>query len=279
MAMPAPWPDGEEIVDLSVDRLGMHILWLLADRAIDKVHSRQAFIADRAAQVHQAKRQNAQGFSATHSDEALSSERPAARALAAAWQWLETEGLLAVDPIYMPRAASPAQVAYFVTDWGKEIVEAGSKGLDLTRAKRRLGLELHPRLAEPLRKLVQVGAFEQAAFTALREIEQRVRTMAGEPRGKSGGTLRGEPLMTEAFKPGGLLSDPEAEPAEQQGQMNLFKGAFAAFRNPLGHTSIEFDDPIEAAEVVLLADLLMRQLDHVSDRLQAAETSSSASAT
>ena len=78
--------------------------------------------------------------------------------------------------------------------------------------------------------------------------------------------------MTEAFRPGGVLSDPEAEIAEQQGQMNLFKGAFAAFRNPLGHTSIEFDDPIEAAEVVLFADLLMRQLDHVAERLKQLES-------
>jgi hypothetical protein len=50
--------------------------------------------------------------------------------------------------------------------------------------------------------------------------------------------------------------------------MNLFKGAFAAFRNPLGHRSVEFGDPIEAAEVVLFADLLMRQLDHVEGRLR-----------
>ena len=150
---------------------------------------------------------------------------------------------------------------------GQGDCQGRSQGLDITRARRRLGLELHPTLKAQLAKLVRVGAFEQAAFTALREIDQRVRTIAGEPKGKSGGTLRGEPLMTEAFKIGGILADPGAEPAEQQGQMNLFKGAFAAFRNPLGHTSIEFDDPIEAAEVVLFADLLMRQLDHVEERL------------
>jgi uncharacterized protein (TIGR02391 family) len=157
-----------------------------------------------------------------------------------------------------------------VTRWGEEVAGQGAKGLELSRARRRLGVELHPRLAKRLEKLVRVGAFEEAAFTALREIEQRVRRMAGEPKGKSGGSLRGEQLMTEAFKPeGGVLADPEAEQAEQQGQMNLFKGAFATFRNPLGHSSIELDDPIEAAEVVLLADLLMRQLDHVDERITA----------
>ena len=33
--------------------------------------------------------------------------------------------------------------------------------------------------------------------------------------------------MTVAFKEGGPLADGEAELAEQQGQMNLFRGAFA----------------------------------------------------
>jgi uncharacterized protein (TIGR02391 family) len=278
MAMPAPWPAAEEILDLAVDTLGMHVLWHLADEGADrKSRGRQDFIVARVMQVHQSRRDPQRGMSATHSSEAVRAEPQIARALSEAWEWLVAEQLIAVDAVAIALSEQAGTDPYFVTRWGMEVAAEGSKGLDLTRAKRRLGLELHSDLAEPLRKLIQVGAFEQAAFTALREIEQRVRTMAGEPKGKSGGTLRGEPLMTETFKPGGVLADAEAETAEQQGQMNLFKGAFAAFRNPLGHTSIEFDDPIEAAEVVLLADLLMRQLDHVSNRLQAAATSSSAS--
>lgn len=280
MAMPAPWPNGEEIVDLPVDELGMRILWLLADRGIDKAHTRQAFIADRAMQVSQGRQQPAQGFSSMYSHEALRSERDVARALAEAWDWLVCEGLITVDPVAIGVANQPIVDPYVITRWGKEVAGEESKGLDLTRARRRLGLELHPRLAKPLRKLVRVGAFEEAAFKAFREVEQRVGDMANNPTGRHGGRLRGEPLMNAAFRPdGGPLADPEAEPAEQQGQMNLFKGAFAALRNPLGHRSIEFDDATEAAEVVLFADLLMRQLDHVSDRLQAATTSSSADPT
>jgi uncharacterized protein (TIGR02391 family) len=152
----------------------------------------------------------------------------------------------------------------------------GAKGSDLTRARRRLGLGLHPRLDPLLRKLVRVGAFEQAAFTALREVEQVVGELAGHPTDKKGKRLQGEPLMTAAFNPdGGMLTDIEAETAEQQGQMNLFKGAFGAFRNPLGHRTVEFDDPTEAAEVVLFADLLMRQLDHARERLETATGSPS----
>jgi uncharacterized protein (TIGR02391 family) len=271
MAMPAPWPTGEEIIELPVDELGMRILWFLADKAIDKVHTRQGFIADRTMQVVQEQRRPSRGFSATYSHEALRVERQVARALAEAWDWLAGEGLIALDPVAIEVSTRPAVDPYFVTRWGQEVASEGAKGLDLNRARRRLGVELHSKLAEPLRKLIRAGAFEEAAFTAFREIEQRVANMARNPVGKHGRPLRGEQLMNAAFNPGnGPLSDPEAEPAEQQGQMNLFKGAFAALRNPLGHRSIEFSDPTEAAEVVLFADLLMRQLDHVGDRLQTA---------
>ena len=46
--------------------------------------------------------------------------------------------------------------------------------------------------------------------------------------------------------------------------MGLFAGAFGAVRNPLGHDHVEWSDPAEAAEMVLLADSLIRQLDRVS---------------
>ncbi len=81
-----------------------------------------------------------------------------------------------------------------------------------------------------------------------------VGELAGSPVDSKNNRLRGDKLMNQAFAPdGGLLRDEEAEVAEQLGLMNLFKGAFAYFRNPLGHRSIEFDDPTEAAEAVLLA--------------------------
>lgn len=270
MAMPVPWPDGREIVDLPVDELGMRILWLLRDRGVEKVHSRQRFIADRATQVAQEESKSTQGMSALYSYEVIGGQRNVARAIAEAWDWLIGENLIALDPVQLSNPNPQVQDPYFMTRWGQEVSAEGTKGLQLVKARRRLGVDLHKRLAEPLRKLVRVGAFEEAAFKAFREIEQRVAEMARNPTGKQGGRLRGEQLMNAAFSPeNGPLADLEAEPAEQQGQMNLFKGGFAALRNPLGHRSIEFDDPTEAAEVVLFADLLMRQLDHVDDRIQA----------
>jgi hypothetical protein len=52
--------------------------------------------------------------------------------------------------------------------------------------------------------------------------------------------------------------------------MDLFAGAVGTFKNPPSHRQINYDDPTEASEVVLLADLLMHLLDRVERRLEIA---------
>lgn len=277
MTMPVPWPSPDEILDLEVEALGMHVLWRFVDEGGGKrSQRRQNFIEARTMEVHQTRRQPHRGLSAIHSYEAVNAEHQIARAFSEAWEWLAVEELIAVDVVAIALHEQAGSDPYFVTRWGMEVAAQGTKGLDLTRARRRLGLGLHPQLDPLLRKLIRVGAFEQAAFTALREVEQVVAELAGDLRDKKGNKLRGEPLMTAAFNPdSGPLTDTEAENAERQGQMNLFKGAFGAFRNPLGHRTVEFEDPTEAAEVVLFADLLMRQLDHARQRLKVSDVPTS----
>jgi Protein of unknown function (Hypoth_ymh) len=51
--------------------------------------------------------------------------------------------------------------------------------------------------------------------------------------------------------------------------MALFWGALGVFKNPSSHREVEFDNPTEASEVVLLADLLLRILDRVATRREA----------
>lgn len=48
---------------------------------------------------------------------------------------------------------------------------------------------------------------------------------------------------------------------EQQGLSDLYAGGIATFKNPSGHRAVEFEDPVEAAEVVAFASLLLRMLD------------------
>jgi uncharacterized protein (TIGR02391 family) len=67
--------------------------------------------------------------------------------------------------------------------------------------------------------------------------------------------------MREAFREGGKLANPDLDPGERVGVMELFAGAIGTFKNPPSHRQVDYADPTEASEVILLADLLMRLLD------------------
>lgn len=104
-----------------------------------------------------------------------------------------------------------------------------------------------------------LGEYELSAFAAMREVEIRVRELAGAED-----SLIGVKLMRQSFKPdGGPLADAGLDAGEQVGMMELFAGAIGTFKNPPSHRQINYDDPTEASEVVLLADLLMRILDRL----------------
>lgn len=65
------------------------------------------------------------------------------------------------------------------------------------------------------------------------------------------------------------LTDPDADPGEQVATMELFKGAIGLFKNPTSHRPVDYDDPTLASEVIVFADLLLRLLDRVEERLPA----------
>ena len=56
--------------------------------------------------------------------------------------------------------------------------------------------------------------------------------------------------------------------------MALFWGAIGEYRNEAGHNITNPDDPQEAAEAVLLANGLLRMVEGVRVRLQAASSTS-----
>jgi uncharacterized protein (TIGR02391 family) len=172
---------------------------------------------------------------------------PTQRIWGEALNWLIGKNLVA--------RGTPGQTSaqsIFVTRLGHHTLAAG---LDPLRATERLWVALHDRLTR-VRSQFLIGEYELAAFAAMREVEIRVRELAGAES-----SLIGVKLMRSAFGEGGPLADPKLDPGERVGRMELFAGAIGTFKNPPSHRQVNYSDPTEASEVVLFADLLMRLLD------------------
>lgn len=181
-------------------------------------------------------------------------DREIGRALSEGWSWLMTHGLVVRDP------SQPSADAYVVSRLGEETLRYGVGKL---AAAERLGMSLHPRIAQLVEQQFLLGEYDVAVFVAMREVEIRVRDLAG-----ASDSDLGTKLIDKAFAPGipGVLVDLKAEPGEQQAMLNLFKGAIGMFKNPTSHRAVKYEDPAVASDAVLLADLLLRLLDGVEAR-------------
>ena len=176
------------------------------------------------------------------------------RALAEAYDWLDRHGLVARDP------ASGGSEWGFVTRLGQQVL-AERRGLAALRAGRRLEVDLHPAIEQTARRQFLLGEYELAVFAALRQVEVRVRELSGADDSDIG-----MKLMADAFKPGGPLHDAEMDKGEAEATLALFRGAIGTFKNPTSHRPVEYDDPTLVAEIVFLADLLLRLLDRIEQR-------------
>jgi uncharacterized protein (TIGR02391 family) len=228
--MPQPWPSPDDAVELPVDALAMHVLWRFVDDG-SASFSRRNLLLGEASGVENAELRARVEY-----------------AYAEAWDWLSTHNLISPRPT--------DEMWSFVTRRGREVA-AAEAGLATVRAGERLALDLHPRIREAVGSEWLLGRFEMAAFASMRAVEIRVRELVGASSSEVG-----VPLMQRAFKPGeGPLADTGADQGEQQAMMALFWGAIGVFKNPSSHREVDLDDPTEASEIVLLADLLMRILD------------------
>ncbi|MER5353462.1 TIGR02391 family protein [Kitasatospora sp. NPDC002551] len=179
--------------------------------------------------------------------------------LADAWSWLESRALLSRDH-------TQSDAFRRVSREARELIQAPD-GMARFEAGERLSGPLHPRLEGTVRTNFNLGDYETACFAAMKAVEVAVREASGLDN-----SLVGVRLMRAAFqphqhgKPGGPLADPEAEGGEQEAASALFAGAMGAYKNPTSHRTVDFDDPIEAAEVIQFADLLLRQVDRAGRR-------------
>jgi uncharacterized protein (TIGR02391 family) len=174
--------------------------------------------------------------------------------VADAWAWLEAHALLAKDP---QDVGGPWQR---VSELGAELINDPNAITKLWAADSLAG-DLDPALGSAKSNFA-LGDYETAAFAAMKAVEVEVRRVASLPN-----ELLGVNLMRKAFSPkDGTLRDPEAEGGEQQATADLFAGAIGAYKNPASHRTVQFDDPVEAAEVIQLADLLLRILHRAEKR-------------
>ncbi|MEU5709869.1 TIGR02391 family protein [Streptomyces flaveolus] len=179
--------------------------------------------------------------------------------LSDAWCWLEAQALLAREP-------SQSEAFRRISRDGRDLAK-DPQGITRFEARERLSGPLHPDLEGTVRTNFDLGDYETACFAAMKAVEVAVRDAAGLDN-----SLVGVKLMREAFRPhengktGGALADAEAEGGEQAATANLFAGAMGAYKNPASHRTVDFDDPIEAAEIIQFADLLLRQVERAKRR-------------
>lgn len=169
------------------------------------------------------------------------------RAMSEAWNWLEARGLVATN------FSQSSSDWVFITRLGRKVLE---QGLQPLRALDRIHLDLHEDLEREVRSQFLLGKYDLAVFAAFKAVEVRVRELSGGSQSDIG-----VKLMRSAFGEKGPLRDTEMDAGESVAMMELFAGAIGLFKNPTSHRVVTYDDPVEAAEAVFLADLLMRVLD------------------
>ncbi|MFN6543387.1 TIGR02391 family protein [Mycolicibacterium nivoides] len=111
------------------------------------------------------------------------------------------------------------------------------------------------------------GLYDDAIFNAFKAVEDRTKTL-------SGNSDIGKRLMAYAFNkdsPKLNITSPNADiyqkADEREGYMFLFMGAALGIRNPRGHGGHLDTAEEEAAELLILASLLMRALDRAEEQL------------
>jgi uncharacterized protein (TIGR02391 family) len=174
-------------------------------------------------------------------------------ALSEAFGWLQAQGLI-VD------APDPLNATH-----GWRVLSRRARAFEDERqfanyaAARHLPKKetLHPRIAGPAWSAFMRGEYDVAAFQAMKAVEVHVREAA-----ELEASDIGPDLMRKAFNvDSGRLTDKLSLKAERHARSNLFAGAIGCYKNPGSHRDVDLDDPVEAAEIVLLANHLLRIVD------------------
>jgi uncharacterized protein (TIGR02391 family) len=231
-------PPPEQLIELEPEEVGMFVLkyLCLAEKGRNQGDlSRYNFTLD---------------GSLAHYVEDSTLRREVAKVLTEGWVWLEREGMIA------PKPGESSGQWFFVTRRGKKADEEANLAAYKNSVRLPEG-SLDPVLARKVRPLFIRGDYETAVLLSFKEVEVRVRKTAGFPDSDFG-----VDLMRKAFHPEtGPLSDRSRLPAEREATSHLFAGAIGLYKNPSSHRDVDFNNLDEAAELILMANHLLRIVD------------------
>lgn len=170
--------------------------------------------------------------------------------LIVAWRWLERELFIAPQPGNVSWA--------FITPRGEAVLEA--QDFETYKKGYLLPSEgLDPVLVRKVKQAFIRGDYDTAIFQAFKEVEVRVRKRAGLSDSDIG-----VPLMRRAFNPkDGVLTNKSMDVGEQVARMELFTGAIGTYKNPSSHREVNLTDPKEAADIIHLANQLLRIVESI----------------
>ena len=167
-----------------------------------------------------------------------------------AWAWLEAQGLL------IPESDMNGRQGCRVLSRRAQRMESAAEFANFKIARLLPKEILHPRIADEVWGSFMRGKYDVAVFQAVKAVEVLVRVASGLQQED------GQDLMRKAFSPqGGPLADMTSKSSERQGRSDLFAGAIASYKNPQSHRDVNLEDPLEALEIIYLANHLLRIVD------------------
>jgi uncharacterized protein (TIGR02391 family) len=176
---------------------------------------------------------------------------PLEAAIYEAWAWLEGQALLIPD-----RRFSGSHEMRVLSRRAIQLAKTDNPARAF-RARQMPKETLHERIREDVWGLYHRAKYDTAVFEAMKAVEVSVREAAGLPA-----NVVGTALMRVAFDAAtGVLADQQAEKSEREARAHLFAGAIGSFKNPQSHRAVDLDDPDEAAEIIMLANHLLRIVD------------------
>lgn len=232
--LPRAIPDVTFLLGLEPEELGAKILFLLRQRSGGRFHPNNL---------------NNELWGQTAPDQPRYPREKSEQielAISEAFAWLRAQGLI------VPAGGRSGPEGWLVLSRRARKFEDETEFARYEVARRLPRDALHPRIQKKVWLAFVRGEFDVAVFQAMKAVEVLVRAATGI-------RSHGVELMRAAFHAHtGPLTDMTAEVSERESRAHLFAGAYGAYRNPHAHRDVPLDDPVEAIEVILLANHLLR---------------------